>query len=285
MLRIRGLAKRYRAGDLALKGIDLDVPDGEVMALIGPSGAGKSTVIRCVNRLVEPTSGTIALNDIEITVLRRHELAQARRRMGMIFQEYALVERLTVMENVLSGRLGYVGFWKSFMRKFPQSDIDEAFRLLSRVGLDQVADKRADQLSGGQRQRVGICRALIQSPDLLLVDEPTASLDPKTSRQIMRLIKELCGERKLSAIINIHDVVLAQMFAERVVGLQLGEIVYDGPPTGLTAEVLTRIYGEEDWSATIRKVDEDADAAAEPPIKIFPPERNQPHRDRMAGLT
>ena len=121
--------------------------------------------------------------------------------------------------------------------------------------------------------------------DLLLVDEPTASLDPKTSRQIMRLIKELCGERKLSAIINIHDVVLAQMFAERVVGLQLGEIVDDGPPTGLTAEVLTRIYGEEDWSATIRKVDEDADAAAEPPIKIFPPDRNQPHRDRMAGLT
>jgi len=210
------------------------------MALIGPSGAGKSTVIRCVNRLVEPTSGTIALNDIEITALRRHELARARRRMGMIFQEYALVERLTVMENVLSGRLGYVGFWKSFMRKFPQSDIDEAFRLLRHVGLDQVADKRADQLSGGQRQRVGICRALIQNPDLLLVDEPTASLDPKTSRQIMRLIKELCGERKLSAIINIHDVVLAQMFAERVVGLQLGEIVYDGPPTGLTAEVLTR---------------------------------------------
>ena len=119
--------------------------------------------------------------------------------------------------------------------KFPQSDIDEAFRLLARVGLDHMADKRADELSGGQRQRVGICRALIQNPELLLVDEPTASLDPKTSRQIMRLIKELCGERKLSAIINIHDVMLAQMFAERIVGLQLGEIVYDGPPDGLTA--------------------------------------------------
>ncbi len=119
-----------------------------------------------------------------------------------------------------------------------------------------MADKRADELSGGQRQRVGICRALIQNPELLLVDEPTASLDPKTSRQIMRLIKELCQERKLSAIINIHDVMLAQMFAERIVGLQLGAIVYDGPPNGLTAEVLTQIYGEEDWSATIRKVDE-----------------------------
>ena len=126
MLRIKGLTKRYRTGDLALKGIDLDVPDGQVMALIGPSGAGKSTVIRCINRLVEPTAGTITLNDAEITTLGRGELRRARRRMGMIFQEYALVERLSVMENVLSGRLGTVGFWKSFFRKFPQSDIDEA---------------------------------------------------------------------------------------------------------------------------------------------------------------
>ena len=153
MLRIRGLVKRYRTGDLALEGIDLDLPDGEVMALIGPSGAGKSTVIRCVNRLVEPTAGTVTLNDVEITTLGSRELRRARRRMGMIFQEYALVERLTVMENVLSGRLGYVGFWQSFMRKFPQVDIDEAFRLLARVGLDHMADKRADELSGGQRQR------------------------------------------------------------------------------------------------------------------------------------
>ena len=285
MLRIRGLAKRYRTGDLALKSIDLDISDGEITALIGPSGAGKSTVIRCINRLVEPTAGMVRLNDTEITQLRSHELRRARRRMGMIFQEYALVERLSVMENVLSGRLGYVGFWRSFMRKFPQADVDEAFRLLARVGLDHMADKRADQLSGGQRQRVGICRALIQSPDLLLVDEPTASLDPKTSRQIMRLIKELCGERSLSAIINIHDVMLAQMFAERVIGLQLGEIVYDGPPTGLTAEVLTKIYGEEDWSASIHKVDESADGTAEQPSKVISLETRQPHRDRMAGLT
>ena len=204
----------------------------------------------------------------------------------MIFQEYALVERLSVMENVLSGRLGTVGFWKSFFRKFPQSDIDEAFRLLERVGLDHMADKRADELSGGQRQRVGICRALIQNPELLLVDEPTASLDPKTSRQIMRLIKELCAERKLSAIINIHDVMLAQMFAERIVGLQLGEIVYDGPPDGLTAEVLTKIYGEEDWSATIRKVDDEAADDDDPaPAVVGAAEPPQPARDRLAGLT
>jgi phosphonate transport system ATP-binding protein len=285
MLQIRGLTKRYRTGDLALKGIDLDVSDGEVVALIGPSGAGKSTVIRCINRLVEPTAGTVTLNKTEITVLGSRELRRARQRMGMIFQEYALVERLTVMENVLSGRLGYVGFWQSFLRKFPQVDIDEAFRLLARVELDHMVDKRADELSGGQRQRVGICRALIQNPDLLLVDEPTASLDPKTSRQIMRLIKELCGERKLSAIINIHDVMLAQMFAERIVGLRLGDIVYDGPPTGLSAEVLTMIYGQEDWSATVRTVDEDLDEVPKSADNIVSLETRQPHRDRMAGLT
>ena len=277
--------KRYRTGDLALKSINLDVPDGQVMALIGPSGAGKSTAIRCINRLVEPTGGTVILNGTEITALGSRELRRARRRMGMIFQEYALVERLTVMENVLSGRLGYVGFWQSFVRKFPRSDVDEAFQLLARVGLDHMADKRADELSGGERQRIGICRALIQSPDLLLVDEPTASLDPKTSRQIMRLIKELCAERKLSAIINIHDVMLAQMFAERVVGLQLGDIVYDGPPTGLSVEVLTRIYGEEDWSATIRKVDEKADEPADRHRNVIALETGQLQRDRMAGLT
>jgi phosphonate transport system ATP-binding protein len=257
MLKIQGLVKQYRTGDRALASIDLEVPDGQVMALIGPSGAGKSTLIRCVNRLVEPTAGSISLNGEELTTLGSRGLRRARRKMGMIFQEYALVERLTVMENVLSGRLGYVGFWRSFARRFPQADVDEAFRLLERVGLDHMVDKRADELSGGQRQRVGIARALVQDPELLLVDEPTASLDPKTSRQIMRLITELCDERGLAAIINIHDVMLAQMFSRRVVGLQMGEIVYDGAPEDLTAEVLTRIYGEEDWSATIRKVDDE----------------------------
>jgi phosphonate transport system ATP-binding protein len=267
MLRIENLVKQYKTGDQALKNVNLEVPKGQVMALIGPSGAGKSTLIRCVNRLVEPTSGKIFLGDLELAHLSASELRRARTRMGMIFQEYALVERLSVMENVLSGRLGYVGFWRSYFRKFPQSDIDAAFDLLQRVGLDHMADKRADELSGGQRQRVGICRALIQNPELLLVDEPTASLDPKTSRQIMRLICELCEERQLAAIINIHDVLLAQMFTRRIVGLQLGAIVFDGPPEELTSEMLTRIYGEEDWEATIENVkDEDnggdeADAA------------------------
>ncbi len=257
MLRLDKLHKRYPTGDEALKGVTLEIPDGQVIALIGPSGAGKSTLIRCINRLVEPTSGSVKLGDTELTTLSSGALRAARRRMGMIFQEYALVERLTVMENVLSGRLGYVGFWQSWFRRFPPKDIREAFRLLDRVGLMTMADKRADELSGGQRQRVGIARALIQDPELLLVDEPTASLDPKTSRQIMRLICELCRERKLSAIINIHDVLLAQMFAERIVGLRLGEIVYDGPPSGLKPDVLTEIYGEEDWESTIEKVDEE----------------------------
>jgi phosphonate transport system ATP-binding protein len=290
MLRLEKLEKRYRTGDLALQGVDLEVPDGQIMALIGPSGAGKSTLIRCINRLVEPTGGKVFLNDVELSALGAGQLRRARRRMGMIFQEYALVERLSVMENVLSGRLGYVGFWRSYFRKYPQSDIDEAFRLLGRVGLDHMVDKRADELSGGQRQRVGICRALAQNPELLLVDEPTASLDPKTSRQIMRLICELCSERKLSAIINIHDVMLAQMFAQRIVGLKVGEIVYDGPPDGLTAEVLTEIYGEEDWEATIRKVEDEVEEG-EPLEAALEDARAPDHlaavldRDRLAGTS
>jgi len=283
MLRLDGLVKQYPTGDLALKGVDLDVPKGQVMALIGPSGAGKSTLIRCVNRLVEPSSGQVFLGGEEITGIGKGALRRARRRMGMIFQEYALVERLSVMENVLSGRLGYVSFWRSYFRKFPQSDVDEAFRLLERVGLDHMVDKRADELSGGQRQRVGICRALIQDPQLLLVDEPTASLDPKTSRQIMRLICELCEERDLAAVINIHDVMLAQMFAQRIVGLRLGEIVYDGPPDGLTPEVLTEIYGEEDWEATIQK-DEDGEDGESDEVPPAHEETERPD-ERMAGLT
>ena len=252
-LFLENLTKRYPTGDLALDSVSLEVPEGQVVALIGPSGAGKSTLIRCVNRLVEPTSGRVLLADEDLTALRPRRLRRIRRRMGMIFQEYALVERLTVMENVLSGRLGYVGFWSSWFRRFPRDDIATAFSLLERVGLNGMEDKRADALSGGQRQRVGIARALIQDPDLLLVDEPTASLDPKTSRQIMRLITELCSERALTAVVNIHDVPLARMFAQRVVGLQAGRIVYDGLPDGLTPDVLTQIYGEEDWLAADRE--------------------------------
>lgn len=280
MLRIEGLTKRYRTGDLALDKVDLTVPAGQVMGLIGPSGAGKSTLIRCINRLVEPTAGRVFLGDSEVTGLGRGALRAMRRRMGMIFQEFALVERLTVMENVLSGRLGYVGFWRSLFRRFPPGDVAKAFATLDRVGLIDHVDKRADALSGGQRQRVGIARAVVQDPEILLIDEPTASLDPKTSRQIMRLIGELCAERKLAAIVNIHDVALAQMFLERIVGLRQGRVVFDGPAAALTPEVLTRIYGEEDWTRSIRKDEDDEDEAPAKPAGAAEPER-----ERLAGLT
>jgi phosphonate transport system ATP-binding protein len=249
MLRIDNLYKRYRTGDEALKDVSFSVPSGQLAGLIGPSGAGKSTLIRCVNRLIEPTAGRVFLDDLELTALKRSDMQKARRRIGMIFQEFALVERLTVMENVLSGRLGYVPFWRSFTRRYPSADIAKAFALLERVGVLDQADKRADSLSGGQRQRVGVARALEQDPELLLIDEPTASLDPKTSRQIMRLIREICAERSLPAIINMHDVLLAQAFVDRIIGLRAGEVVFDGPPSALSPEALTRIYGEEDWTA------------------------------------
>ncbi|MBK5927363.1 phosphonate ABC transporter ATP-binding protein [Rhodobaculum claviforme] len=263
MLSVEKLTKVYRTGDTALTDVTFTVPKGQVVGLIGPSGAGKSTLIRCVNRLVEPTSGAVRLGDLDITRLRARDLRRARRRIGMIFQEYALVERLTVMENVLSGRLGYVPFWRSFTRRFPGPDIARAFALLDRVGLSAHADKRADALSGGQRQRVGIARALEQEPDLLLIDEPTASLDPRTSRQIMRLIVEICRESGLPAIINIHDVVLAQQFADRIIGLQSGRVVFDGPPAQLTGDALTAIYGAEDWTAMRQSAADDAEAEAE----------------------
>jgi len=249
MLELRQLEKRYPTGDLALKGVSLRVEAGEVLGLIGPSGAGKSTLIRCVNRLVQPSGGQIELEGQDLSALGSAGLRQARRQIGMIFQEYALIERLTVMENLLSGRLGYTGFWASWFRRFEGDDIAQAYSLLDRVGLGGMENKRADALSGGQRQRVGIARALMQSPKLLLVDEPTASLDPKTSRQIMRLILELCQERGLAAIVNIHDVVLATEFLPRIVGLRAGSVVYDGPAADIDKTVLTNIYGDEDWTA------------------------------------
>jgi phosphonate transport system ATP-binding protein len=257
MLKITDLTKVYPTGTTALKNVSFTVDEPKVVTIIGPSGAGKSTLIRCINRLVEPTSGRIVLDDIDVLSLSRRELRKVRRRMGMIFQEYNLVERLTVMENLLSGRLGYVSFMKTYRRKFPPKDVAAAFELLDRVGLSGYENTRADALSGGQRQRVGISRALMQQPDLLLVDEPTASLDPKTSRQIMRLLVELAHERGTPALVNIHDVGLAQSFADRIIGLAEGEIVFDGTPRQVTAQVLTQIYGEEDWSSTIRRGEDD----------------------------
>jgi len=243
MLEIADLRKTYPTGDEALRGVSLTVRATEVVFVIGPSGAGKSTLIRCVNRLVEPDGGSVRLDKLEITGLQGSALRQARRQMGMIFQEFNLVERLTVMENVLSGRLGYVNLWRAWRRRFPVEDVAMAFQTLARVGLAGFENKRADALSGGQRQRVGIARALVQRPKILLVDEPTSSLDPRTSESVLRLIVDLASEDRIPALVNIHDVLLARAFAKRIIGLREGEIVYDGPVSGLTRPALEAIYG------------------------------------------
>jgi len=248
ILSINNLSKRYKTGDLALQSVSIDVPQSQILFLIGPSGAGKSTLIRCVNRLVEPTNGQIIFDGACVNTLRGKALRQARRGMAMIFQEHALVERLSVMENVLAGRLGYTGFWAALLRRFPADDIARAMDLLTRVGLEEHIDKRADALSGGQRQRVGIARALMQRPRILLVDEPTASLDPKTSRDIMRLITKLAGDEGVTAVINSHDVALARQFADRIVGLRRGIVVFDGTADVLDDCALSQIYGQEDWN-------------------------------------
>lgn len=262
-LRIEGLTKVYPTGKRALDGVDLLIDRPQVVAIIGSSGAGKSTLIRCINRLTEPTAGRILLRGDDIVTMDRRGLRAARRRIGMIFQEFNLVERLTVMQNVLAGRLGYVGLLASLRYRFPPEDIRSAFALLDRVGLDGYHDQRADALSGGQRQRVGIARAVIQRPDLLLVDEPTASLDPKTSRQIMRLIRELATERDTPALVNIHDVALAKSFSDRIIGLKDGAVVFDGTPAELTEAALTLIYGAEDWNPpAVANDDDDEDGSA-----------------------
>jgi len=249
VLRLEAVVKRYPHGATALRDVSLRVPAGQVLAIVGPSGAGKSTLLRCVNRLVEPTAGRVFLDGLELTSLGPAALRKARGSIGMIFQEHSLVDRLTVLENILCGRLATTGFWRSVTRRFAPEDVARASALAGRLEIGEYAARRVDRLSGGQRQRVGIARALLQNPKLLLVDEPTASLDPKTARGILRLIVELARERSLAAVINLHDVPLAKRFADRVVGLRAGELVYDGPPAGLTPDRLTAIYGEEDWSS------------------------------------
>jgi len=244
---IRGLVKEYKKGVLVLKGIDLTIPGEGITAIIGPSGTGKSTLIRCINRLIDPTSGQILFQGQDLAQLSGVALREARRRIGMVFQEYNLVERLTVMENVLTGRLGYVSAFNAWLRRFPANDIEEAFTLLDAVGLGSFAHQRADGLSGGQRQRVGIARAIMQRPEILLADEPTSSLDPKTSVEIMEIMAAMAASRGIPVIVNIHNVVLAKRFCQRIVGMNGGQVVFNGTPADLTDDDLKKIYGGEDW--------------------------------------
>jgi phosphonate transport system ATP-binding protein len=246
-LHIHHLCKEYRAGEPVLRDVSLTVEGRGLTAIIGPSGTGKSTLVRCINRLVEPTSGEILFRGQDMVRLSSRELRAARRRIGMIFQEYNLVERLSVIENVLCGRLGYVPVWRAWLRRFSNADIARAFELLDAVGLGELATQRADQLSGGQRQRVGIARALMQEPDLLLADEPTSSLDPKTSVEIMELIARRASASGIPALVNIHNVELARRYADRIIGMSKGSIVFDGPPQALEDSHLLAIYGGEGW--------------------------------------
>ena len=246
VLEVRDLRARYaRGGKEILKGISLTVDAGDFCAVIGPSGAGKSTLIRCINRLVEPDSGHIMLNGEDVIGMSKRHLRETRRNIGMIFQEFNLINRMSVMDNVLAGRLGSVGTLRSIMKLFSKADVARALALLERVGLGDHIDKRADQLSGGQRQRVGIARALMQEPRLLLVDEPTSSLDPKISREVMGLIREVAREFKVPALVNIHDVQLAMEFCNKIIGLQDGIKMFDGPTDKLDRRMLDTIYAME----------------------------------------
>lgn len=246
ILEVKDLRAKYTSGGPEiLKGISFEVEDDDFFAIIGPSGAGKSTLIRCINRLLEPTSGSVKLRGTEVLTLSNRELRRLRRHIGMIFQEFNLINRMSVMDNVLSGRLGYVGTLRSIFRVFTNTDIQRALELLERVGLQDHVDKRADQLSGGQRQRVGIARALMQEPTLLLLDEPTSALDPKISREIMDLIKSMAREFKIPVLCNIHDVQLARETCNKIIGLQDGVKMFDGPTESLAQANLEEIYSME----------------------------------------
>jgi phosphonate transport system ATP-binding protein len=245
VLEVRDLRVSYTTGKEILKGISFDVGPQEFVAIIGPSGAGKSTLIRCVNRLVRATSGQVIFDGRDLLQLGEDAMRRQRRNIGMIFQEFNLIDRLSVIDNVLTGRLGYMGNLRSLFRAYSKDDIASAVRLLDRVGLVEHMDKRADALSGGQRQRVGIARALIQSPKLLLVDEPTSALDPKISREVMAMIRGIGREFQVPVLCNIHDVDLALEFCDRVIGLQDGVKKFDRPPARIDKAVLNDIYSME----------------------------------------
>jgi phosphonate transport system ATP-binding protein len=252
MLEIRNLTKIYEGGTLALNKVSMTVEDGEFLVIIGLSGSGKSTLLRCINRLIEPTEGRIIWDGVDVTALQGEELRKVRRRIGMIFQQFNLVKRSSVLTNVLSGRLGYVSPWLSALGRFPKKDVEKALSCLERVGILDQAHKRADELSGGQQQRVGIARALMQDPRLILADEPVASLDPATSHSILRYVEQLNKEDGVTVLCSLHFLSLARAYATRMIALKDGEIVFTGVPTEIDDNRFKEIYGEDAVQVEIR---------------------------------
>lgn len=245
MLEIKNLYKTYEGDVQALKDVSFSVPKGQFLAVIGLSGSGKSTLLRCINRLIEPTSGHVIWNGEDITTASEDELRRFRRKIGMVFQHFNLVQRSTVMTNVLSGRLGYVNPIFSLIGKFPPSDIEKANKQLARMGIQDKATIRADELSGGQQQRVGIARAMMQDPDIILADEPVASLDPVLAHSIMQYLEKINQEDGVTVICSLHFLDLVHRYADRVVALNEGRLVFDGLPSEIDDAKFKDIYGRE----------------------------------------
>jgi phosphonate transport system ATP-binding protein len=244
VIRVRGLSKRYTGGAAALDGVDLDVEAGEFITLIGPSGAGKSTLLRCINGLVIPTTGEVAVDGEPVTSASREGLRAVRARVGFVFQHFNLLKRLSVLDNVRVGTLSRVGTWPSLTACFPEPETERAKRALRRVGLAELEDRRADRLSGGQQQRVGIARALVQEPRVLLADEPMSSLDPALSRSLMELLQHISREDGLTVIASLHVLDLAIRYGGRIVGLRAGRIIHDGAPAAMTPSAAEAIFGD-----------------------------------------
>ncbi len=245
MLKIEHLTKVYDTGVRALEDVSFEVPDGQFLVIIGLSGSGKSTLLRCINRLIEPTAGRIEWNGVDITDATDEELRLIRRRIGMIFQQFNLVRRAPVLTNVLAGRLGYTNPLLSFINHFPAADKQKALEKLARVGIREKAYVRADQLSGGQQQRVGIARALMQEPELMLADEPVASLDPATSHSVMKYLELLNKDDGITILCSLHFLSLARTYADRIIALKDGRMEFDGDPDDIDEKRFKDIYGED----------------------------------------